>query len=60
MNAPKGNKSNACAELGAWLLAKWHSRLLDSGGNYLAVARQMRKQGYPLEVARAVLLGSSP
>jgi len=47
-----GNPTEA---LGAWLLDKWRSRLEDAGDAF-TVARQMKKQGIPLEVARFVLL----
>ena len=45
------------AALGGWLLRKWQARLFESDDNFFAVARQMRKQGYPLDVALSVLLG---
>lgn len=45
------------ADLSEWLLEKWRSRLNDSGKNFQTVAKQMRKQGYPLEVALLVLTG---
>jgi hypothetical protein len=43
--------------LGCWLAVKWRTRLVESGGDYQAVARQMKKQGYPLEIALALLVG---
>lgn len=45
------------AHLGAWLLEKWRTRLEESGGDFQTVAKQMRKQGYPLDVALLVLTG---
>lgn len=45
------------ASLGAWLLGKWQARLKETNGDFLTVARQMRKQGYPLEVTLRVLTG---
>lgn len=44
-------------DLGQWLADKWSQRLTESGMDYAAVARQMRKAGYPLEIALALLLG---
>jgi hypothetical protein len=49
--------SMGIAEFGEWLAEKWRNRLVESGGDYGCVARQMRKQGIPLDVAMAVLLG---
>jgi hypothetical protein len=43
-------------ELGMWLVEKWAQRLAETGRDYFGVARQMRKQGFPLEVALALLL----
>ena len=43
------------AAVGAWFLRKWRGRLADADAS--TVARQMRKAGIPLEVARFVLLG---
>ena len=41
--------------LGAWFIEKWRARLDDSDA--YTVARQLRKQGVPLAIARYVLLG---
>jgi hypothetical protein len=41
--------------LGVWFVARWRARLADAGP--FVTAKQMRKQGVPLEVARLVLLG---
>jgi hypothetical protein len=43
--------------LGCWLSVKWRTRLAETGGDYQAVAKQMKKQGYPLEIALALLVG---
>jgi len=40
-----------------WFVRKWRQRLEDSAGAYFAVATQMRKQGIPLDIALAVLMG---
>ena len=37
------------ADVGRWFLDKWRQRLKDS--DTFTVARQMRKQGIPLEIA---------
>lgn len=47
---------NSYHALGAWLQQKVRDRLADCGGDTQAVARQLRKQGYPIEVARFLLL----
>ena len=57
MNTLTQTVTPSAALVGGWLLAKWQARLHDTGRDFQTVARQMRKQGYPLEVARAVLLG---
>lgn len=44
-------------DLGQWLADKWTARLAESGRDYAVVARQLKKQGYPLEIALALLLG---
>ena len=46
----------AVLTLGSWFLDKWRHRLAEAG-DVQTVARQMKKQGIPLEVARFVLLG---
>lgn len=46
---------NPIEALGAWFLRKWRGRLAEADA--ATVARQMRKAGIPLEVARFVLLG---
>lgn len=43
-------------ELGAWMLDRWAQRLAESDWDYASVARQLRKQGVPIEIALAVLL----
>ncbi|MDI1339355.1 hypothetical protein [Polaromonas sp.] len=43
-------------ELAGWIMTKWQRRLADAEGEYLTVAKQMRKQGYPLDVALLILL----
>jgi hypothetical protein len=43
--------------LADWLCSKWRQRLTDSGSAYFSVATQMRKQGMPIEIALALLLG---
>lgn len=43
--------------LAEWFLGKWRLRLQDSEHAYFAVATQMRKQGIPLNITLAVLLG---
>lgn len=42
---------------GRWLVAKWRTRLQETGGDFLSVAKQLRKQGVPLEVALMLLCG---
>jgi hypothetical protein len=51
MSGPTINK------LGQWLVAKWRARLREAGGDYFSVAKQMRKQGVPLDVALLLLCG---
>lgn len=48
--------SQSPADLGSWLMGKWWHRLNDSGNDFQTVARQMRKQGYPIDMALAILL----
>lgn len=43
--------------LAQWFIGKWRLRLQDSEHAYFTVATQMRKQGMPLEIALAVLVG---
>ena len=40
--------------LGYWIRLKYQMRVNESG--YYIVARQLRKQGIPLEIARLILL----
>ena len=44
------------AAVGAWFMTKWRQRRGESG--VLTTAKQMRKQGIPLEVALFVLCGT--
>ncbi len=39
-----------------WWLMKWHRRLVETNFDYYTVARQMRKQGVPIEIALQTLL----
>lgn len=41
--------------LGHYFITKWRDRLVDS--NYFSLAKQMRKQGIPLNIALLLLLG---
>ncbi len=41
--------------VGDYFRAKYRQRVVDSGGDYAAVARQLRKQGVPLSIALALL-----
>ncbi len=41
--------------IGAYIRAKYRARVQESGSVYV-VAKQLRKQGIPLEVARLILL----
>jgi hypothetical protein len=43
--------------VGRWFEQKWQQRLRDSGSSFFTVASQMRKQGIPLEIALALLVG---
>lgn len=45
---------------GRWLVAKWRTRLLEADGDYFTVAKQLRKQGFPIKVALALLIGKGP
>lgn len=49
------NKHSRRSALGAWFLAKWRSRLHETG-NVRHTATQMRKQGIPLKLAVVILL----
>lgn len=42
---------------GGWWVRKWQTRLDETGGDYISVAKQLRKQGVPLEVALMLLCG---
>lgn len=55
--AETDRNAGSLLEIGRWVLHKWQTRLADSGGNFHAVATQLRKQGVPLEVALALLCG---
>ena len=42
--------------IGEYIIQKWRARLEETG-DVQHVARQMRKQGYPLEITLLILLG---
>jgi hypothetical protein len=41
--------------IGYWLTQKYKTRVQEAG--YYTVAKQLRKQGYPLDIALYILLG---
>jgi hypothetical protein len=48
------HRGTAAQQAGQWFVQKWHARLAEAG-DVQTVARQLRKQGVPVEIAVAVL-----
>ena len=42
-------------EVATWIVRKWRGRAADAG--HFTAATAMRKQGIPLDIARAILFG---
>jgi hypothetical protein len=51
-------EDDIAAAVGQWVIDKYRAAAKERG--YQAVARQLRKQGVPIEIAKLILLGVQP